>query len=290
MRDGVPWHGDVRTRYPGLADRVLDEIRERGPLGSKDFAGKADPSPHRVGTSSEAMWSWKPAKQMLDALFASGELVVAERVNFQRRYDLPERVLPREILDAPVPSEEEAVQGADREGRSRPRSAARVRDRRARAADLGPHSEAPRSARPYVDSLVAEGKLERIAVDDGRRAGRRRGRGRARPTATERRRPAVAVRQPALGVTTTSGAHPRVQARDRAVQAGAAAALRLLRPAVPVARPDRRPRGPEVGAEGRHARRQGVPPRAGSPALERARRGVRAGSRPAPARRGPGAS
>ena len=109
MRDGVPWHGDVRARYPELAERVLDEIRERGPLGSKDFSGKADPSPHRVGTSSEAMWSWKPAKQMLDALFAAGELVIADRINFQRRYDLPERVLPREVLNAPTPSEEEAI-------------------------------------------------------------------------------------------------------------------------------------------------------------------------------------
>jgi uncharacterized protein YcaQ len=31
---------------------------------------------------------------MLDPLFASGELVIADRVNFQRRHDLPERVLP----------------------------------------------------------------------------------------------------------------------------------------------------------------------------------------------------
>ena len=43
MRDGVPWHGDVKTRYPELADRVLDEIRERGPLGSKDFGGEGRP-------------------------------------------------------------------------------------------------------------------------------------------------------------------------------------------------------------------------------------------------------
>ena len=122
--DGVPWHGDVKKRYPGLAERVLDEIRERGPLGSKDFAGKADPAPHRAGTSSEAMWSWKPAKQMLDALFASGELVIAGRVNFQRRYDLPERVLPRTVLDAPVPSRGGGDQGADREGRPGPGRAA----------------------------------------------------------------------------------------------------------------------------------------------------------------------
>ena len=167
MQDGVPWHGDVKKRYPGLAERILGEIRERGPLGSKDFTGKADPAPHRAGTSSEAMWSWKPAKQMLDALFASGELVIAGRVNFHRQYDLPERVLPRRLLEVPVPSEEEAVKTLI------------VRAVRARGAlsevaiaahvrpiwyDLG----GAKAAVPYVDTLVAEGRLERLAVEDGK--------------------------------------------------------------------------------------------------------------------------
>jgi uncharacterized protein YcaQ len=174
MRNGAPWHGDVRTRYPGLADQVLGEVRERGPLGSKDFSGEADPAPHRAGTSSEVMWSWKPAKQMLDALFASGELVIADRVNFQRRYDLPERVLPREVLEAPVPSEEEAVK------------ALIVKAVRARGAlrefavaehvrpiwgflgeDHGSRRLGAKAAGPYVDALVADGALERVAVDDG---------------------------------------------------------------------------------------------------------------------------
>jgi len=166
MRDGVPWHGDVKARYPELAERVLDEIRERGPLGSKDFTGKADPAPHRAGTSSEAMWSWKPAKQMLDALFASGELVIAGRVNFHRLYDLPERVLPRTVLEARTPSEEEAV------------NALIVKAVRARAAlrefAIAEHVRpiwgflgGAKAARPYVDALVADGKLERIAVEGG---------------------------------------------------------------------------------------------------------------------------
>jgi uncharacterized protein len=180
MRDGAPWHGDVRARSPGLAERVLTEIRERGALGSRDFTGKPDPSPHRAGTSSEAMWSWKPAKQMLDALFAAGELVIADRVNFQRRYDVPERVLPDVVLEAPTPSEQEAVK------------AVIVKAVRARGAltefAIAEHVRpiweflgGAKAARPYVDSLVAEEKLERLAVEDGRapvesegRAGRRR--------------------------------------------------------------------------------------------------------------------
>jgi uncharacterized protein len=166
MDDGVPWHGDVRKRYPGLAEEVLEEIRERGPLGSRDFAGKRDPAPHRAGTSSETMWSWKPAKQMLDALFGEGELVIADRVNFQRLYDLPERVLPKEVLDAPAPSREDSIKELI------------VRAVRARGAlselAITEHVRpiwylgGAKAARPYVDSLVAEGRLERLAVEDGR--------------------------------------------------------------------------------------------------------------------------
>ena len=174
MRDGVPWHGDVRARYPELAERVLAEIRERGPLGSKDFSGHADPSPHRVGTSSEAMWSWKPAKQMLDALFASGELVIADRINFQRRYDLPERVLPRDVLDVPVPAEEEAVKALIVKAvraRGALREFAIAEHVRPIWGFLGEAASERRTsakaARPYVDALVADGTLERIVVDDG---------------------------------------------------------------------------------------------------------------------------
>ena len=168
MQDGVPWHGDVKKRYPGLADRILGEIRERGALGSKDFAGQADPAPHRAGTSSEAMWSWKPAKQMLDALFASGELVIAGRVNFHRLYDLPERVLPRKVLDAPAPSREEAIKALivkavqARGGLSEFAIAEHVRP--IWYLKFG----GAKAAVPLVDELVAERKLERLAVEDGK--------------------------------------------------------------------------------------------------------------------------
>jgi uncharacterized protein YcaQ len=163
LRDNDPWHGDAKARYPGLAERVLGEIRERGPLGSRDFSGKRAPLPHREGT----MWSWKPAKQVLDALFAAGELVIADRVNgFQRLYDLPERVLPRDILDAPAPSAAESI-------RALIADAVRARGaltEYAIAEHLRPIWWLRRSAAsvpPYVESLVADGTLERLAVEDG---------------------------------------------------------------------------------------------------------------------------
>ena len=95
-----------RTRIS--REHVLDEIRARGPLGSRHFDGAA-----REGE----MWGWKPAKQMLELLWNHGDLVVAGRQGFQRLYDLPERVLPREVLDAPTPSEPRAAARARRCGR-----------------------------------------------------------------------------------------------------------------------------------------------------------------------------
>ena len=93
------WWGPVIASNPALASRVIAEIRERGPLASRHFEGEA----------GSGMWRRKPAKQMLDALWTAGELVVCGRQGFQRLYDLPERVLPAEILDGPAPSEAETL-------------------------------------------------------------------------------------------------------------------------------------------------------------------------------------
>jgi uncharacterized protein YcaQ len=55
------------------------------------------------------MWDWKPAKMVLEALWDRGDLAIAGRQSFQRRYDLAERVIPRSILDAPLPEEDETL-------------------------------------------------------------------------------------------------------------------------------------------------------------------------------------
>lgn len=70
-----------------LTQEVLGRIRTEGPLGSADF--KAPPDFERG-----SWWSWKPAKRALETLFSMGELMITERRNFQRIYDLRERVLP----------------------------------------------------------------------------------------------------------------------------------------------------------------------------------------------------
>lgn len=73
-------------------DALLQAIRASGPVRAADFA--------RANVASEpGWWAWKPEKRWLEAWFALGELMVARRDNFQRVYDVAERVLAH--LDPP---------------------------------------------------------------------------------------------------------------------------------------------------------------------------------------------
>lgn len=67
-------------------DRVLQHIRRNGPVRSADF--------ERTDGKAGGWWEWKPEKRSLEVLFTAGELMIARRHNFQRVYDLAERVLP----------------------------------------------------------------------------------------------------------------------------------------------------------------------------------------------------
>ena len=148
-----PWRGDVTREHPALADEILAAIRERGALTSRDFEGNG----------GGGMWNWKPAKQVLESLWNAGELVIAGRVSgFQRSYDLAERVIPRQILDAPVPGEatrlRELVVRAVR-ARGALTEAGIVEHWRLRGGTA--------RIRAAVDGLVQDGLLERLRVEDG---------------------------------------------------------------------------------------------------------------------------
>ena len=146
------WWKSLHSAHPSLREHVLEAIRARGPLGSKDFEGKG----------SGGMWNWKPAKRMLDRLLSSGELVIAERRSFQRLYDLPERVIPGELLEQPVPTEEEWLRGLI------------VRAVRGRGAvtnqGIREHCRLKGGAgriAPHLEALEREGAIRRVDVEDG---------------------------------------------------------------------------------------------------------------------------
>ncbi|HJQ74196.1 MAG TPA: crosslink repair DNA glycosylase YcaQ family protein [Gaiellaceae bacterium] len=147
------FHDHALETHGHLVEPVLKRIRAEGPLGSRDFegaGGKAD------------MWDWKPAKLVLEALFDRGVLVVATREAFQRRYDLAERVIPRAILEAPTPDEDETLRALAllavraRGALTEPaiREHWRLKGGRARL-------------HHHVLALVEEGLLREVDIDDG---------------------------------------------------------------------------------------------------------------------------
>jgi hypothetical protein len=86
---------------PGYVEAVLAEVAERGPIAASELS---DP-----GTKQGPWWGWAYGKSVLEWLFYAGRVGSAGRGrNFERRYDITERVLPPEVLALPTPSIEDA--------------------------------------------------------------------------------------------------------------------------------------------------------------------------------------
>ncbi|GGS38914.1 MULTISPECIES: winged helix-turn-helix domain-containing protein [Actinokineospora] len=87
----------------GLVDDVLTAVKELGPIGAgalETELGGGAPRP-RGG-----WWNRSDVKHTCEYLFAVGALTTGTRRGFQRLYDLPERVLPAEVLTREVPDDE----------------------------------------------------------------------------------------------------------------------------------------------------------------------------------------
>jgi uncharacterized protein YcaQ len=87
---------------PHFLAEVLQLVADEGPIRAGD-TGIPRPAP-RPGH----MWNWHDGKIALEYLFYEGRVTTAKRVNFERYYDLTERVLPAEVLATPTPPEAEA--------------------------------------------------------------------------------------------------------------------------------------------------------------------------------------
>jgi uncharacterized protein YcaQ len=101
----------LNEQRPGFVDEVLAVVAERGPVtageaspdGVRRQAGDPDPDP-----TTGRMWNWQDAKIAIEYLFVTGRVTIAGRRNFERLYDLTERVLPAAVLRAPEPAADEA--------------------------------------------------------------------------------------------------------------------------------------------------------------------------------------
>ena len=81
-------------------DDLLQKIRAHGPVRSADFS--------RSEGKGNGWWDWKPEKRHLEVLFTLGQLMVKERRNFQRVYDVAERIMPDWNDARDLPTWEEA--------------------------------------------------------------------------------------------------------------------------------------------------------------------------------------
>jgi uncharacterized protein YcaQ len=154
--DSLAWKSVARmAEQPELLEFVLDMVRERGPIRASDLAAKG----HRRAPGE--MWSWSEEKTALEYLFFAGRVCAARRVNFERLYDLPERVLPPQVLSAPTPSQEEAQ-----------RQLLLIAAKRlgvATEADLGDYFRLPRAeSKAHVAELAEDGGLLPIRVEGWR--------------------------------------------------------------------------------------------------------------------------
>jgi uncharacterized protein YcaQ len=155
--DALAWKGVARiaAEQPQLLEFVLDMVRKRGPIRASELAAK-----ERRREPGE-MWSWSEEKTALEYLFFSGRVCAARRVNFERLYDLPERVLPRHVLEAPTPSQEEAQ-----------RQLVLIAAKRlgvATEADLGDYFRLPRAeSKARVAELAEDGGLVPVRVEGWR--------------------------------------------------------------------------------------------------------------------------
>lgn len=104
------WSGmvSVARERADLLERVVDVVAGHGPVTSKEIEAHVGDGPLPVRTR-EWGWNWTDVKRIVGYLFWNGQISSAGRTaQFERRYDLPGRVLPAPVASAPDPEPDDA--------------------------------------------------------------------------------------------------------------------------------------------------------------------------------------
>ncbi|MFZ9165869.1 MAG: winged helix-turn-helix domain-containing protein [Ilumatobacteraceae bacterium] len=153
-RSGKLKHWGLTSFYAenkAFVKRILKHVEVNGSTSARELSTRT--------TKKSSWWDWDEAKTALEYLFLTGELMSCGRgSDFARVYDIPERVLPRKILQMPTPSETEARK--DLLVRAmRAQGVATMRD----LADY--YRQKPAIVKPLVSQLVEQGVLREVSVD-----------------------------------------------------------------------------------------------------------------------------
>ncbi len=148
---------DHRSRYPldpdalEFVQQVRAEVAEHGARTAAELADG--------GSRTGPWWGLSRGQRALRHLYRVGELAIADRrPSFEVVYDLPERVLPPEVLATPTPTDHEAH-------RLLLLAAARAHGI-GTVADLADyHRLKSAPSRRALDELVADGLLEKVRVE-----------------------------------------------------------------------------------------------------------------------------
>lgn len=142
----------------GLEQSLVAEIADRGASTARDLD---DGLPR---DTSNWGWNWSETRKVLDYLYMSGVVAIAGRNSqFEIRYDLPERVIPADVLARPTPAVDEANRELVRRA-ARSHGVATVQDLR----DY--YRMGAAEAATAVAELVEEGELLPVEVRGWRRA------------------------------------------------------------------------------------------------------------------------
>ncbi len=152
---GKRWHDN----HASVCEEVLAKLRSEGPLTTTDLGG---------AKNGGAWWDWSDTKIAVEWLLDTGEVICARRSGWRRIYDLPERVLAADLLNAD-PTDAECLIHLTGCGRQSPRRGHEGRSDRLPAAGelrLGP--QLSRNSRPTTPRSLPAWSRSRSRARPGR--------------------------------------------------------------------------------------------------------------------------
>lgn len=94
------WYAGVSPMARRFIENVYREVADNGPMGAGQLS--------MGGKGKGNWWGWSDGKRAMEVLFRVGRVAVSARRNFERLYDLTERVIPKKVLSAPAPDADES--------------------------------------------------------------------------------------------------------------------------------------------------------------------------------------